>query len=51
MLRFKSRQPPRSADGEIRADGAGGYEMKLESGRTYVVNYAAPVDPVTRPKD
>jgi hypothetical protein len=51
VLRFKSRQPPRSADGEIRADGAGGYEMKLESGRTYVVNYAAPVDPVARPKD
>ncbi|GJI99907.1 alpha-rhamnosidase [Duganella rhizosphaerae] len=42
VLRFKSRRPPRSADGLVQADGSGGYEMRLESGRHYVVDYTAP---------
>jgi alpha-L-rhamnosidase len=44
VLRFKSRHTPHSGDGGIRADGAGGYEMTLESGKAYVVTYEAPAD-------
>ena len=42
LLRFKSRRPPHSGDGDIQEDGSGGYEMKRESGKHYVVNYTVP---------
>jgi hypothetical protein len=44
VLRFKSRRAPHSTDGDIQGNSASGYEMKLESGKKYVVDYAAFVE-------
>jgi len=42
ILRFGSRSPPHSMDGDIQVDGSGGYQMRLESGKHYLVDYTAP---------
>jgi alpha-L-rhamnosidase len=40
-LRFKSARPPRSNHGVIRHLGGRDYELQLDSGKHYVVTYAA----------
>ncbi len=39
LLRFRSRKQPRSADGIISMTDKGVYEMKVEKGKRYLVNY------------
>ncbi|KEO74295.1 alpha-rhamnosidase [Anditalea andensis] len=38
-LRFKSRSKPRSQSGNIRSLGNNAYEMDIQSGKEYLVNY------------
>jgi alpha-L-rhamnosidase len=42
LLRFSSARAPRSANGTIRSVGGNRYEMALEEGKQYVVDYAVP---------
>jgi alpha-L-rhamnosidase len=41
VLRFKSTRAPRSNHGVIRSLGGRGYELQLDSGKEYIVNYSS----------
>ncbi len=43
ILRFKSQKNPTVAGGTIREIGDGRYELRMESGKEYIVSYTIPV--------
>ncbi|MGB8192078.1 MAG: alpha-rhamnosidase [Chitinophagaceae bacterium] len=43
LLRFSSKSKPTSKEGSIQAAGGNKYEMSIEKGKQYVVNYKSPL--------